>query len=53
MPIEIRELVVRVTIEDHKEKKNAGVKDLQELKSKLVKECVDKVLAKLESISER
>jgi hypothetical protein len=53
MPIEIRELVIKVTIEDQKGKKNVDAKDLQELKNKVVKECVDKVLAKLESISER
>lgn len=53
MPIEIRELVVRVTIEDHKNKKSGDAKDLQEIKNKIIKECVDKVLAKLESISER
>jgi hypothetical protein len=53
MPIEIRELVIKVTIEDHKGKKAVDAKDLHELKNKVVKECVDKVLAKLESISER
>lgn len=53
MPIEIRELVVRVTIEDNKTKKGMDAKELQDMKNKIVKECVDKVLAKLESISER
>ncbi len=54
MPIEIRELVIRVTIDDHKAKPSApDAKELQELRNKLVKECVDKVLARLESLAER
>lgn len=54
MPIEIRELLVKITVEETANKK-AGFdeKELQELKNKIIKECVDKVIKKLEHQSQR
>lgn len=52
MPVEIRELVIRVTITDEKEKQDQS-KELQDLKNKVVKECIEKVMTKLETLPER
>jgi hypothetical protein len=52
MPVEIRELVVKVTLEETKTKKMDS-HELQELKNKIVKECTERIMAKLETISER
>lgn len=52
MPIEIRELVIKVTISE--EGKGADdSKDLQEIKTDLVEECIEKIMARLETTSER
>ena len=53
MPIEIRELVVKVILEENKAKGALDSRELQELKNKIVKECTEKILAKLETIPER
>jgi hypothetical protein len=56
MPIEIRELVIRVTVNEKKavqQSANAEKDKLLELKSKIVKECVEKVLSAMENISAR
>lgn len=53
MPLEIRELVIKVSVDESTRKPGMEPKDLQDLKNKIVKECVDKVLVKLESLSER
>lgn len=56
MPLEIRELLIRVTITEKKATQQPVVADkekLQELKSKIVKECVEKVLSVMENNSTR
>lgn len=53
MPIEIRELVIKVAIEERQQKPAIGQEDLQELKNRIVKECTEKILAKLHNLSER
>ncbi len=56
MPLEIREMIIRVTVS---EKKGGGMDEaeldrkLQELKIKVVKECMDKLSVKLQSVNER
>jgi hypothetical protein len=57
MPLEIRELIIRVSVVN--EKKSGDIneavlnKKLQELKTKVVKECLDKISGKIESLNER
>ncbi len=53
MPVEIHELVVRVVLEENKSQTSIEANDLLKLKETIVKECTEKVLSKLESISER
>lgn len=54
MPIEIRELKIKVTVDDApKRRATTDVKDIEALTSKIVKECVDKVMLKLNNLSER
>jgi len=56
MPLEIRELIIRVTVNE----KRTGSLDedmlnekIQELKTKVVKECIDKIAVRMESLNER
>jgi len=53
MPIEIRELVVRMTVEESVKKNTFDEREIQELKNKIVKECFEKVIKKLEHQSQR
>jgi predicted metal-binding transcription factor (methanogenesis marker protein 9) len=53
MPIEIRELIVKITVDEAQSKKGLSEEELMELKKALVKECVDKVLVKLENQVQR
>lgn len=58
MPIEIKELKIKVIVQDENvEGNNSGkildTMKLQELKSEIVKECLQKVLEKLKEKSER
>jgi len=54
MPIEIRELKIKVTVDENSQKRNVTeIKDIDALKNKIVKECVDKVMAKLNNLTER
>ena len=54
MPIEIRELVIKVNIvEDHKAADVADTQNLSDLKRQIIKECTEKVIARLEKKSER
>jgi len=54
MPIEIRELKIRVTVDDSAKKRNAvDIKDINALSNKMVQECVEKVMAKLNNLTER
>lgn len=53
MPLEIRELVVKITVEEQNAKRGLSEYELQELKKKIIKECVDKVIVKLENQLQR
>lgn len=55
MPLEIRELVIKVTIEEHPQH-SAGQqssKDLHVMKDKIVQECMEKILNRIENLSVR
>jgi len=53
MPIEIRELVIRVAIDEKNKKPGFDTKDLADLKNKVVKECMEKIMVKIDNISDR
>lgn len=53
MPVEIRELVVRIVLDDKKTKTSIDSQELQKMKESIVKECTEKILTKLDNISER
>ncbi|UWY27418.1 DUF5908 family protein [Flavobacterium sp. TR2] len=54
MPIEIRELVIKVNIvEDNKTADAVETQNLSDLKRQIIKECTERVIAKLEKKSER
>jgi predicted signal transduction protein with EAL and GGDEF domain len=54
MPLEIRELIIKVRVEENVGKQQIEVKELlHSLKAQLVNECIDKLLLKLENVSER
>ena len=55
MPLEIRELIIRVTVNDQANKNaNLITEDkILEIKNKVIKECMEKILAKIERINER
>jgi hypothetical protein len=53
MPIEIRELIVKITVDEAQTRKGLSEEELAELKKALVKECVDKVLVKIENQVQR
>lgn len=52
MPVEIRELVIKVAITEEEERQDQS-KELQDLKNKVVKECIEKIMTKLETLPER
>jgi hypothetical protein len=53
MPIEIRELVVRVTVGDPPSDFSIDEKKLQEIKKSIIRECSEEVLARMETKAER
>jgi uncharacterized protein DUF5908 len=53
MPLEIRELVVKVVVEESAKKPLLNAKELQELKAKIIRDCTEKIMQKLENVSER
>lgn len=54
MPVEIRELVVKITVDETAAGQKAfSETELQELKKRIIKECVDKVVAKIETQVQR
>jgi hypothetical protein len=53
MPLEIRELVVKVTIEENTVQPGTDETRLRQLKQSIIKECVEEVLMKLENLSDR
>ncbi len=55
MPIEIRELVIKVAVDENNRKTERGIdqKELARLKEKIVKECVNSVMQKMSKLSDR
>ena len=53
MPIEIRELLIKVTVEENIRPVSPDPAALQDLKNRIVKECLDKILLKLTNSPER
>jgi hypothetical protein len=55
MPLEIRELVIRVNIEEQAVApvNNVSARELQALKEKIIRECMEKLLSNMENISVR
>jgi hypothetical protein len=53
MPIEIRELVIRVSIGENNKKTGVDTRELAELKNKIIKECMEKIMLKIDNLSDR
>jgi uncharacterized protein DUF5908 len=54
MPLEIRELVIKVTVgERNREGEPGHAFDYEELKSQVINDCLEIINTKLEQISER
>lgn len=53
MPLEIRELVIKVTIENKPARQQLSAKDLYDLKASIVKECTSQIIHKIKTQSER
>jgi uncharacterized protein DUF5908 len=53
MPLEIRELVVKVTIEENAVQPDTDETRLRQLKQSIIRECVEEVLMKLENMQSR
>ncbi|PYF75135.1 DUF5908 family protein [Pedobacter nutrimenti] len=53
MPIEIRELVIRVVIEKHPVGETFNPEVIHHLKSEIIKECTAKIIQKIKKSTER
>jgi hypothetical protein len=53
MPLEIRELVIKVTIEEENAAPPSDEKALSAIKRAIIRECVEEVLIRLEKRAER
>lgn len=53
MPLEIRELVIKVTVEETTAKPATATEQLTNAKADIVKECIEKIMRKLEQFNER
>jgi hypothetical protein len=53
MPLEIKELVIRVNVEENAAGANVAVQDLTDLKKSIVKECMEKLLQQFEYVLQR
>ena len=53
MPLEIRELIIKVTVEEANAPAAANEKELYDMKRAIIKECIEEVLIKLEKNAER
>ncbi len=55
MPIEIRELVIKVSVDQNNKSANSGIdpRELAALKSKIVKECMETIRLRMKNTSER
>jgi hypothetical protein len=53
MPIEIRELVIKVTITPDNQPVLSADISLEKIKKQIIRECVEQVIAKLDKRAER
>jgi hypothetical protein len=53
MPLEVRELVIKVTIEEENTTPPSDEKALFAIKRAIIRECVEEVLVRLEKRAER
>lgn len=53
MAVEIRELIIKITIGESESKKGLSEEEFNELKKMIIKECVEKVTVKLENQVQR
>ena len=53
MPLEVRELVIKVTIEEQRTPPPAAEKTQQTIRRTLIRECVEEVLARLDRRAKR
>jgi hypothetical protein len=53
MPLEIRELVIKVTIESNTSAEASEMPDLQALKASIVKECMENIRNRMENTDAR
>ncbi len=53
MPIEIRELVIKVSVDENQKKTGTDPKELADLKNKIVKECMEKIMLRIDNLSDR
>lgn len=55
MPLEIRELVIRVNVRDNERQIDEAEinRKIQEMKTKIVKECMEKLLSKIDHLNTR
>jgi len=57
MPLEIRELVIRVAVNENSQSANQDTifleKKLQEMKNKIVKECIEKIMSGISKNKDR
>jgi Family of unknown function (DUF5908) len=57
MPLEIRELVIKVTVSENSLSANQAYEDLekkiQDMKNRIVKECIEKIMSGMEKSKER
>lgn len=55
MPLEIRELVIRVNVrENERQIDDAEInKKIQDMKTKIVKECMEKLVSRIENLNAR
>lgn len=44
MPIEIRELIIRATVNDQSQSSSVPAPDLKKLKKQIISECIEEVL---------
>ncbi len=55
MPIEIRELIIKVSVDHNNKNSSSGIEPLElaALKSKIVKECMETIRLRMKNTSER
>ena len=55
MPIEIRELIIKVAVDGNNKKAEKGMdqKNLERLKDQVVKECMENIMLKMGNLSDR